>query len=56
MLSNQTIRERYNRLYKEDIRMGNICSEDIPTEDDFVNDSYDESEYMEEYYDRKYGE
>lgn len=53
MLSNQTIRGRYNRLYKEDIRMGN-CSEDIPTEDDFVDDSYDEGEYMEEYYERKY--
>ena len=37
MLSSQKIRERYNRLYKED-------------------DSYDEAEYMEEYYDRKYGE
>lgn len=61
MLSSQKIkkiRERYNRLYKEDIRMGNICicSEDIPTEDEFVDDFYDEAEYMEEYYDRKYGE
>ncbi len=46
MLSSQKIRERYNRLYNED----------IPTEDDFVDDSYDEAEYMEEYYDRKYGE
>lgn len=44
------IRERYNRLYKEDIRMGN-CSEDIPTE---VDDFYDETECMEEYYERKY--
>ena len=52
MLYNQTIRERYNRLYKEDIRMGN-CSEDIPTEE-FVDDFYDETECMEEYYERKY--
>ena len=53
MLSNQTIRGRYNRLYKEDIVMGNIC-EDIPTEEEFVDDFYDETECMEEYYERKY--
>lgn len=56
MLSSQRIRERYHYLYEEDLRMGNICSEDIPTEDEFVDDFYDEAEYMEEYYDRKYGE
>ncbi len=55
MLSSR-IRERYHYLYEEDLRMGNICSEDIPTEDEFVDDFYDEAEYMEEYYDRKYGE
>lgn len=53
MLYSQKIRERYNRLYKEDIRMGN-CTEDIPTEEEFVDDFYDETECMEEYYERKY--
>ena len=56
MLSSKEIRERYRHLYVEDIRMGNICSdEDIPTEEEYLDQYVDETSYMEEYYERKYG-
>lgn len=56
MLSSKEIRERYRRLYEEDIRMGNICSgEDIPTEEEYLDQYVDETSYIEEYYERKYG-
>lgn len=56
MLSSKEIRERYRRLYEKDIRMGNICSdEDIPTKEEYLDQYVDETSYMEEYYERKYG-
>ena len=43
-------------LSSKEIRMGNICSdEDIPTEEEYLDQYVDETSYMEEYYERKYG-
>ncbi len=51
------IRKRYHQLFDEDIKMGNFSNdEDIPTEEEYLDQYVDETSYMEEYYERKYGQ
>lgn len=55
-MSIKRISDKYHTLYDEDRKMGNFTSDDeMLSEDEFVDEYFDETSYMEAYYESKYG-